>query len=288
MVTLLPDRAFNMINNNLILLIFACFIIVSCRTPRYVYSPAPPNNPYFREKGESKLAGYYSTGGDANQLTSEYNDGLDIQAGYALSDHWAATADYFKRDEKDVTNMVTQGLFDSSAIRYDRNLLSFGVGYLFPITEKKTILYSVFAGGGFGKLAFTDNGFDNNVTYSRYYKTELTKWYLQSAINFYAGKYFRTALVGKLSWVHYANPVTSYTADELEYLDLNILPGKTLLFIEPAWNLQVTFKNLEWVYLDGGFTFCSDPFGNSTNLVARNLNASIGISLDLSKMERKN
>ena len=272
---------------NLILFYSLCILFASCRTPRVIYSPSPPNNPYFREKGESKLAAYYSTGGGADQLTNEYNFGLDIQAGYALSDHWAVTADYFQRDEKDVTNLVTQGLFDSSVIRYDRNFKSLGAGYFIPLTDKKTIMYGVFAGGGFGNLEFTDNGMDNNVTYSRYYKTELTKWYLQSAISFYAGKYFRTALIGKLSWVHYANPVTTYTADELEYLDLNILPGKTLLFIEPAWNVQVAFKNLEWLYLDGGFTFCSDPFGNSTNLVSRNINASIGISFDFSKIKRE-
>lgn len=274
-------------NKNLVLLLSICVTIISCRTPRVIYSPSPPNSPYFREKGESKLAAYYSTGGGAHEVTQGYNAGLDVQAAYALSDHWAITSDYFKRDEKDITNIVRQGLFDSSTVRYDRKLTSFGIGYSIPITDKKTIMYSVFAGGGFGKLEFTDNGSDNSVSYSRYYKTDLAKWYLQSAISFYSGKYFRTALIGKLSWVKYNEPETTYTADELEYLDLNLITGKTLLFIEPSWNVQATFKNLEWLYLDGGFTFCSDPFGNSTNLVARNINASIGLSLDFSKMKKE-
>src|SRR6185436_15498399 len=94
--------------------------LTSCRTPRFVYSPAPPNNPYFREKGESKIAAYYSTAADENDLQQEYNDGLDLQAAYAVSDHFALTADYFKRNEKDVFKDYDRSLFDSSVIRYDR------------------------------------------------------------------------------------------------------------------------------------------------------------------------
>src|SRR6188474_2639221 len=106
-----------------------CIIMISCRTPRFIYSPAPPNNPYFREKGESKIAAYYSTAADENDLQQEYNDGLDLQAAYAVSDHFALTADYFKRNEKDVFKDYDRSLFDSSVIRYDRNLTNFGAGY---------------------------------------------------------------------------------------------------------------------------------------------------------------
>jgi hypothetical protein len=281
-------------NKNLILFSFVCIAIASCRTPRYIYSPAPPNNPYFREKGESKLAAYYSTGADANELTSEYNNGFDLQAAYAVSNHFALTADYFKRSEKDAIYEYDRTYFDTSLIRYKRNLTSFGLGYFTSLTKDKKISMNVFGGLGFGKYSFNDNGFNNGTPYSRYYSSDMSKWYIQSSINFFIGDYFRTGLIGKASFVNFKNISTSYTLDELKYLDLDRVPGRTLTFFEPTWNIQVTFKNINWFYLDGGITISSDPFtynrnyNDGLNLDARNFNASIGISLDLSKIKKSN
>jgi hypothetical protein len=272
---------------NLISLFAISIALISCRTPRFIYSPAPPNNPYFREKGESKLAAYYSTAANENDLQDEYNDGLDLQAAYAVSDHWALTADYFKRNEKDVFLNYDRSFFDSSVVRYDRHLSNFGAGYFMPITKDKQIMFNVFGGLGFGKFSFTDNGIDNGNNYSRYYNSDMTKWYIQPAINFFPGKYFRTGLIGKVSWVHFGAVATSYTPAELEYYDLDLLPGKTLSFFEATWNMQLTFNKMNWLYLDGGFTLCSEPFDNAINLEARNFNASIGLSIDFSKMKKK-
>jgi hypothetical protein len=274
-------------NKNFVLLSIICLAIASCRTPRYIYSPAPPNNPYFREKGESKLATYYSTGGDNNKLTKEYNNGLDLQAAYAVGDHFALTADYFKRNEKDAIYDYDRTYFDSSIVRYRRNLTNFGAGYFTPITKDKNITVNIFGGLGFGKYSFTDNGFNNGIGYHRDYNSNMSKWYIQPSINFFVGNYFRTGLISKVSWVHFNDIKTSYTPDELSYLDLDKVPGKTLSFFEGTWNMQVSFKNMKWFYLDGGFTFSSDPFvNNESNLEARNFNASIGVSLDFSKMKK--
>lgn len=275
--------------NYFIQLIVICIVFAGCRTPRFIYSPAPPNNPYFREKGESKLAAYYSTAADENDLDDEYNNGLDLQAAYAISNNWAVTADHFKRSEKDVVrDYNSSSTFDSSIIRYKRHLTSFGGGYFFPITKDKNIMFNVYGGLGFGEFSFTDNGRSNSTPISRYYSSNMTKWYIQPAVNFFAGKYIRTGLIGKISWVHYGDASTSYTPFELDYYDLNALPGKTLSFFEATWNMQVTFKKMEWFYIDGGLTVSSDPFyNNNINLEARNFNASIGLSIDFSKMKKK-
>ncbi|MGQ0737916.1 MAG: hypothetical protein ACT4OJ_02545 [Bacteroidota bacterium] len=272
----------------LTLLFMLCIIFSSCRTPRFVYAPAPPNSPYLREKGESKLAGYYSTGGDDNNLTSEYNNGLDLQAALAVSGHWAVTADYFMRREKDAVNNFDRTYFDSSVVAYRRHLTSFGAGYFVPVTKDRNIMFSVYGGAGFGKLSFDDNGINNgNINYSRYYGSNLAKWYIQPAISFFAGRYFRTGLIGKFSWVHYGKASSSYTAGELSYLGLDRLPGSTLVFVETTWNMQVSAPKMEWLCLEGGFTLSSEPFDNNTNLEARNFNASIGLSLNIGKMKRK-
>jgi hypothetical protein len=278
-----------MIQKDLILLLLICLTIISCRTPRFVYSPAPPNNPYFRERGESKLAAYYSTGADANELTNEYNNGFDLQGAYAVSDHFALTADYFKRSEKDGIYEDNRTYFDTSLVRYKRRLTSIGAGYFTPITNDRKITMNVYGGLGFGKYSFSDDGLDNGAGYHRDYSSDMTKWYIQPSINFFVGNYFRTGLISKVSWVRFNDIETSYTSAELSYLDLDRLPGRTLRFFEATWNVQVSFRNMNWFYLDGGFTFSSDPFVNDdTNLEARNFNASIGISLDLSKINRKN
>ena len=275
-------------NKTATLLLCTCIVFVSCRTPRYIYSPSPPNNPYFREKGESKLAAYFSTGADENDLVEEYNNGLDLQAAYAVTNHFAITADHFKRREKDAIYDYDRTYFDSSVVRYKRNITSFGAGYFTSITHDKKITANVYGGLGFGKFSFTDNGRDNGVNYSRYYNSQMSKWYIQPSVNFFVSKYFRTALVSKISWVNFNDIETSYTPAELTYLDLDKVPGKSLSFFEGTWNMQVSFKNTQWFYLDGGFTFSSDPFvNNESNLEARNFNASIGISLDFSKMKKE-
>lgn len=267
-------------------------MIVSCRSPRFIYSPAPPNNPYFREKGESKLAGYYSTGGDANEFTSEYNNGFDLQVAYAVSNHFALSADYFKRNEKDAIYSYDRDYFDSSVVRYNRRLTNFGAGYFTTVTTDKRISMNVFGGFGFGKYSFADNGVDNGANYGRFYSSDMSKWYIQPAINFFFGSYFKTALISKISWVHFSNIQTSYTPAEITYLYLDRLPGKTITFVEASWNAQVSFKNMHWFCIEGGLTLSTDPFPNrdldgvDVNLEARNLNASIGVCLDLSKMKK--
>jgi hypothetical protein len=262
-----------------------CLTIFSCRTPRYIYSPAPPNNPYFRAQGESKLAAYYSTGADANELTNEYNNGFDLQAAYAISDHFALTADYFKRKEKDAIYDYDRTYFDSSVVKYKRHLTNFGTAYFTTLTPDKKISMSIFGGLGFGNYSFTDHGVDKGTNYSRYYSSDMRKWYVQSSINFFT-EYLRTAFIGKISWVHFDDISTSYTPSELTYLELERLPGKTLDFLEVTWSIQATFKGMRWVFIEGSLTGSSDPF-QTINLEARNFNASIGVGLDFSKMKMK-
>jgi hypothetical protein len=174
----IADNKMIMKRKYLILLFTFSMALVSCRTPRFVYSPAPPNNPYFKTKGESRLAGYYSTGGDDNKLTGEYANGLDLQAAFALSNYWALTADYFKRNEKDIFYDYNRRHFDSSVIRYNRNLTNFGAGYFIPVTKDQRIFMNLFGGTGFGKFSFTDKGIDSiRMNYSRNYNSNTTKWY---------------------------------------------------------------------------------------------------------------
>jgi hypothetical protein len=274
-------------NKKIAVLFVTSFVLISCKPPRYIYSPAPANNPYFRERGESKIAAYYSTSGSDNEQEKEYDNGLDLQAAYALSDHWALTADYYKRNEKQVEVDADEPFFQSATIRYNRKTTSFGTGYFTPLDKKKSIMFNVFTGIGFGQFSFDDYGLDYGTGYRRYYKNDVTKWYIQPSFNFFAGKYLRTGLIGKISWVHYSKMETNYTQPELDYLEMNLLSRRTFSFFEFTWNMQVTMEKMKWLHLDGGITLCTEAFRNYADLEARNFNASIGLSLDFSKMKNK-
>ena len=270
---------------NLLVLLMISTVLFSCRTPRYIYSPAPPNNPYFREKGESKLTAYYSASGSENEIQDEYGNGVDLQAAYAVGKHWALTADHFRRSEKQVGKDTDVPFFQSSTIRYKRKITSLGFGYFMPVIENKAIMFNALGGVGFGKFSFDDYGLNNGANYARYHNNDVIKWYVQPSINFFAGNHFRTSLIGKVSWVHYSESETNYTQPELEYLDLNLLAGRTLSFFEFTWNMQIVLGK-GGMHLEGGLTISTDPFGNITGLEARNLNASIGLGFDFSNMKR--
>lgn len=271
---------------NLILLT-ATILFISCNTPRYIYSPSPPNNPYFSEKGESKLSAYYSSGGDDNTITGERNNGFDIQGAYAISSNWALITGYFNRKERDVYSYGKYNFFDSSNIAYKRALADIGAGYFFPLGDFRSVSFNIYGGFGFGKFSFNDNGTDKSGNvYARYHNSKITKWYLQPSLNAMPGKYFRASFTGKFSFVHYGNISTSYTDDEQQYFYLDRIKNKTIFFVEPSFNMQIGIPKCDWLKLDGSFTFSSDPYDNNSRIEARSFNASIGLSFDLFKLKK--
>jgi hypothetical protein len=275
-------------NRNLFILSVLLIIqISSCRTPRLIYSPSPPNNPYFREKGESKLAAFYS-GGDSNKASGEYNLGFDLQSAYAITNNLALTAGYFQRNEKEVFSLFDRRHFDSSVINYKRKLTDFGMGYFKALGKSRVAFFNLYAGAGFGNFSFTDRGIDSlGMNYNRAYSNDMMKWYIQPSLNLFPGENFRLGFIWKYCIVNYSNQQTSYTVHELNYFDLDLLKKKTLDFFDMTLNTQVSFKGAKWLAIEGSVTLSSDPFENSVNLEARNFNASIGVSIDFSKMKKK-
>ncbi len=261
--------------------LFAC--IISCSSNRYIYSASPPNNPYFKEKGESKVAAYYSSSND-NASTKEFANGWHLQGAYAIADHWALTASWFHRREQDVYNDYRyNNPFDSSVVKYKRNLFEMGGGYFISLNPKKTITINLYGGAAFGKFSFDDNGLDGNrANYSHNHSSSITKWFFQPSVNFMPGQYIRLSFSIKTSYVHYGNIHTSYTDNELQSFNLNILNNKTLNFIEPCWNFQFGLPKYPWVKLDWIVS------GVSNNVVyienVRQNNVSIGLTFDFSKM----
>ncbi|HET7116561.1 MAG TPA: hypothetical protein VFI29_08730 [Hanamia sp.] len=259
--------------------------LLSCTTRRYVYSASPANSPYFNKKGESELAGYFSS--SAPNLPRGYANGFDLHGAYAISDHWALTTGYFNRKEKDIGMYNSNMPFDSSVIRYKRKLFGVGAGYFIAVNPKKTITFNMYGGMDFGKFSFTENGWENGIPGDRFHNSNITKWFIQPSINFMPGRYFHASIILKNSFVHYGGITTSYTTDELDYYSLNKIANKTIYFIEPAWDIQLGLPEIPWLKVDMMWSFVSTHIFDNTLLDVRGLNFSIGLSTDLSQIRKK-
>jgi len=271
--------------------IIGCIFFYSCSSPRYIYTPSAPNNPYFNGKGQSKLAASYSGGmsrGSSIAALKPQNRGFDIQAAYSINKNWAITAGYFNRKERDIYPMFTSNFFDSSIVTYQRHITDLGGGYYFPIDSRKNLYINLFGGIGFGKFALKDRGTDKSgFFYNRYHNSQVTKWFLQTSLNTFAGNYFRASFIGKFSFIHYGSIATSYSNEELQYFYLDKIRNKTIFYFEPAFNMQVGFRGLDWLKLEGCLHFSTDPFDEVARVEARSINASIGLCVDLTKLRTR-
>lgn len=274
----------------LIFLLPMLLVLCSCSSPRFVYAPSPPNNPYFVSKGESKLAACISGGpanGSSNSGLRAKNNGYDLQAAYAIADHWAITASYFKRKERDIYGRYLYNYFDSSIVNYERHIADVGGGYFVPLNRARTVTFNVYGGLGLGKFSLKDNGVDKDgMVYSRFHSTAVTKWYLQASLNSIASDCFRAAFVGRFSFVHYGKILTSYTQDEIRYFNFDRIDDKTIGFFEPGLNFQLGLPNCKWLKMEGNLGFVSNhPFSDLSSIEVRGFNASIGLNLDFSSLK---
>lgn len=274
-------------------LLFTVIIIglFSCNTNyRYIYTASPANNPYFIQKGESNLTANYSSANNIRPV-NKYAAGIDLQAAYALSDHWAITTSYYNRREKDEFSSLQTGPFENSTVRYKRNLFDIGGGYFVVLNKRKTITFNSYGGISLGKFSFMDDGIDSSgADYSRYHHNAIRKWYFQPSFNFMPGEYIRFSYATKFSFVHYGNIQTSYTPEELKYLYLNKVDHETLPFIEPSLNVQFGLPKIPWINLDAGISWTFNPtniFILGGGVKVRGFNSSIGLNFDFSKLKRK-
>lgn len=259
--------------------IIAIVILGSCTTPyRYIYTATPPNNPYFIQKGESKLAGYYSNSWNNGDVSTKKSGGWDLQGAYAISDHWAVTTGYLNRREMDGFSDYRS---DNYSINYKRNLFDIGTGYFLALDKKKAFTFNLYGGVAFGKFSFTDGEYD------KFHKNSVTKTYLQPSVNFMPTPNFRMSFGSRLSFVHYSDIKTSYTKDEIDMLMLNAIYNRTITYIEPAFNLQFGFNTFPIAKVDFTLSGTSRPFNDDRILLfSRSSNVSIGLSFDISKMKK--
>jgi hypothetical protein len=262
----------------------------SCYSPRYMYSPNNTNVPELKDKGDSKLAVYYSTGnrgtgqgrrtlGD-NQFS---NRGFDMQAAYAVTNHWGLLFNHSLR--KETNNGDFDNLVDSAVIRYNRRLTELGIGYFGRFNNSKA-LFQVFAGYSFGQSSFTDFGRDNSsINYTRFHSAGIKKIFIQQAIQADLSPNFTTSFANRFNFVFFSNINTDYTLPEQESYLLNNLSGRTSVFWEPAIINNFGFKKTPGFRFELQLGFAS--LVSRKFIDYRSINLSIGAMADLRKLFAK-
>jgi hypothetical protein len=263
--------------------IFIVFVyslsLYSCYTPRYVYSPIAHNVPVLTQKGDNKLACFYSSNISGDETTDNRSQGLDLQGAYAFTNRFAIQASYGYRKER---NGGENNTYDSVNINYTRNLIELGVGYYEDLTEHKRFYFEFFAGAGFGRSSFTDVGMTDNVFHNHYHNMSVSKIYLQPVIMGRSKNNFATSFSSRISIIQFSKIRTDYSSSELRTYKLDSLQMHPHFFWEPASVTAFGFKQFPGLQMEVQFGFsilCSRP-----GFDHRVFNFSAGLVMDISKL----
>ena len=223
-----------------------------------MYSPAASNVPILTKKGDSKLAAYYSNssfgGRDVKNL---YSYGFDVQAAYAINNHWLVLLSQSNRYEKTSGDLETYYL-DSNSIRYKRSMTEIGGGYFTAIRDSSKLYVQITGGIGFGKFTLDDNGKDATAGYySRHHQTGVTKFFIQPALQLRYNKHFSSSFASRFIVLWYHSVKTNYTAAEQDVYLLDVLTVSPRTFWEPAIINNFSFNKLPALQFELQFGFAA-------------------------------
>lgn len=269
----------------MILTVLTLLFFASCTTPRFAYSPNAHNVPVFTQKNDSKLAAAYSTNADTRESDSKYHhnraNGFDVQGAYAITNHVGVQASYFSRTE--ATYSTSEDYFDSSTINYKRDLFEFGAGYFAPIDRRGKVHFQVFGGVGFGKFKIAENGLDKNqLYYSRFHNSNITKFYIEPAIIFKSRETFAASLSTRFSIIKFGNIQTNYLQYEKVTFDLDSIGRNAIVFFEPAFVNSYGFNKLPGLRIE--YQIGLSLLMSRTVVDNRTFNFSVGLVFDIPKL----
>lgn len=262
-------------------------LLTACNTPRYMYSPAAQNVPVLVKAGDSKLGANYSSDLSGNPFTTtsgevDHNksEGYDLQGAVAITDHFAIQAQYFKRNESNHNQDI---YYDSSSVRYKRELTEFGIGFFRSMHRRDKIMFQVFAGVGKGRFSFTDIGKDqNSLTYHRFHQADVLKLYIQPAFQFRIRDNFALAISTRFSTLKFSHIKTDYSQTELDDYRLDRLEPDFHSFWEPCFTNTFGFNKLPGVKFE--YQFGTSVRVSDREINYRSFNFSAGVMLDIPKL----
>lgn len=254
-------------------------LLISCYSPRYVYSPSTQNIPSLSAKKDFTMAGFFAANaGGPHNVGNDPNTslGLDLHTAYALTNHIALMANQYARWEKNENgNDYFSG--DSLSIRYKRSLTEIGAGYFTPIANNSTIL-QIFAGTAFGKFRIHEKSIKSGSSFTRFHESGVTKLFIQPSLIAGIHRNFTAAFSLRFSAIMYHNIQTDYSAAELDDYFLSGISQSPVFFWEPAMNFTFGFKEIKKIkfQLQAGFSVLM----NRRFVDYRSLNFGAGIVSD--------
>ena len=215
--------------------------MLSCYTPRYVYSPPTQNIPGLGKKNDVELSAHYGTSLDLFHSKGNYNRGIDVHAAWAFSNHFAIMLNQDFRWERNKTN-DTYFQRDSSSLKYRRSFTEIGLGFFTSMKANKKMQFQVFTGVALGSSEIFDDFFSNNILSKKYFQSQVTKLYVQPAFVFKPDPNFNGALSSRFTEVLFSHIATNYDASELNNYLLDSIATSPLFFWEPALTYTFGFK----------------------------------------------
>ena len=266
--------------------------LTACSNPRYIHSPTVHNATFFRQQGDFKIS-VAGAGNPAAMLekdnSHERSYGFDGQAAVAVTNHFMLTASGMYRTEKDRYGNDDLDNGDVPIkVGYTRNMFEAGAGFFAPLGHKT--YFNGVVGVGFGQMESTDRAVTPNPVRDRMFDADLMKYYFHPSFNMFFNDYIRMSVAPRFSLLKLNNIKSTYTEAEETLLGYTDARKHSFGLFEPSVVLQTGFRNNDWLKLDFGFNFSSDPFTTRSiddeygpyakqyNVQSRNFMVSVGLS----------
>jgi hypothetical protein len=243
----------------------ALCVLTSCQ--HIYYAPNTSNAPLFSEKGETRINGLYSTGGD-----SEY-DGAELQFAHAISKNAGIMANAFTASKSEIISDYSGG--GSHTETGKGSYIEFGAGFFKALDIQQKWITEAYGGIGFGSAT-------NVYSFKDESKVGITKIFIQPSIG-YKSNYFEFAVVPKISLVNWkvkSERITSpENQDNLDELNA-IRSDQAFVAFEPAFLLRGGGKAMKVQLGLSVSGFKTSNMFYSTDL-AETVNLSLGVSVNI-------
>lgn len=221
----------------------------SCKT---VYEPNAINTPLMNNHGEFRA----------------YVDPSNVQLAYAVTDHIGIMANGFR-----VTAQT-----DNNSINGRGGMVEFGLGYFRPANG---FIFETYAGGGMGKVRFSENRQENNTTVTRNFSADGMRFFIQPSFG-YSGRFFEAALTPRFCMGKYSNVQTNYTQQEQVDGKFYNVNQPLWAFLEPALTVRGGYK---WIKLQAQFGFSQKL--NSQQLSYKSSFVNVGLVFDINRSQEE-
>ena len=208
----------------------------ACSPPRFMYSPSAVNVPDFTRAGQGQTTAAISP------------HGLDLQGGYAFTDHWAVQGNVYGRASNWVykrNEMTSEGL-EAQKVRYRRFLAGIALTYFGQLDQQQRYYWSVSAGYNRGSLHMwqrdrTSHPEEGTSFTSYHYRARSQRLMAQAAV---MRTWPRSRLL--LSFRETAM-IQTHQRSDFAPGDIQLESGRSYYFAEPALTYIYLPKGVPWM-----------------------------------------